>query len=385
MSEQKTAKQLANGLRDLFGEVERLRTAYDNEHSIRNRQLLEIGRWKRGYDAARQELATAIDARDGARRRIAELSTERDALRDERDRMVKSPLRQALATMTEDRDALAEGVRAYREAVRSGFAFGANSDVAMKAGEGYRAWERKHGHRADKGTEQARKSDEVPVPTTYLFISQAADPKPTPPPLLDLSKLPVGTVCEAVAELDTIIREHKVVGRFTIAEHDRSAETEWTICVRSESSDLPVAWVRALQPARVISTPKFEEPYRAGLPALALRRVCREWGTIERDKSGTTWLMGRNGIGAANGNGHVSVQLSHSPWERSSWRPHARTWTEVEHDAARMLGKENRQKCACGREDCPNGNWTWLRAELGITDARNMTSLWAAFQEGQKS
>lgn len=330
------AKRLVEERGKLRDEVARLRKAYDGEFAARN---------------------TVAQERDGARRRIAELSAERDALRDERDRLVKSPLRQELATMTADRDALAEGVRAYREALKpTGTLTGLPCEPTDPA---IRAWERKHGHRAD----------------------QKHEPAPTPPPLLDLRTLPVGTVCEAVEPMTTALAGFKPTGVFTIMEQDEGT----TYPTKIKTAQNVTIWLCAKQPARVIPTPKPEEPYRAGLPALAMRRACREWdkdngSRLVFDNDERTWryelLVGRPNPDA--------IKWVINDLFNDKIRPHARTWTEVEHDAARLLGSEHKSiqvSPICSEADCLN----WLSLKLGITDARDMASLWAAFREGQKS
>jgi len=265
---------------------------------VANALRCEMQRLTTDRDAVKNELAAAVEQH-------GRLMTECGKLRDEVARLSRwnaqvckdrDAARQELVTMTGDRDALAEGVRAYREAVRSGFAFGANSDVAMKAGEGYRAWERKHGHRA-------------------------ADSKPTPPPLLDLRTLPVGTQLEVLA------------------------------------------------------------PFKTNLLGL-------QWKAGDRDPCLVAGIEATHlGIWSAP----LNALLRPAAWQKKpqavdlfgSVRPHARTWAEVEHDAARLLGSEDKSRCTCF--ECIPENTLWLRSALGITDARDMTSLWAAFREGQKS
>lgn len=405
-------------------------------HETATKAMEEVDRLREECRKGKNELAAAFA-------HAADLVEQRGKLREEvswhdQVRKDRDAARQELATLREDRDALAEGVRAYRlfyERCES-----ASGASILRAQETVRAWERQHGHRADKKQEPARKADEVkpgtftinnntphsahvrvtfdgqdlgpfaipradsitlPTAGTYAITTDGKTATlkvsgPTTvkveekPALLDLRTLPVGTVCEAVEELDTIIRQHKIVGRFTITQHDTSAETDFTTCIQSESSELPVAWVKALQPARVISTPKpapAPEPYRAGLPALALRRAHAEW--IDEDGDVAHWSA--DGLrfrwtlvcGIDYRKGFLdfpAVELG-----VKSIRPHAATWAEVETKAAKLLGSED--KNAHTRPRCPEAVcMDWLRDLIGITDpTRDMTALWAAFREGQKS
>lgn len=285
--------------------------------------------------------------------------------------------RQELATLCEDRNALAEGVMVYRlfyERCES-----ASGASILRAQEAVRAWERQHGHRADKKQEPARKADEVEEK----------------PPLLDLRTLPVGTVCEAVEEMEIcrIARAERAIrrgARFSILKFDPVGFADEVLVETNDDG----WWIANKQPARVISTPKptpQPEPYRAGLPALALRRAHKEWQDRRGDRLEVAanglrgkwiWLSGQD---ISNVPGDFDVSESREKFG-GDYRPHAATWSEVELKAARMLGKENDSACTCEDEECPNQRVQWFRAQLGITDpTRDMTALWAAFREGQRA
>ena len=78
-----------------------------------------------------------------------------------------------------------------------------------------------------------------------LIEQPATPPAPT---LLDLTKLPPGTVCEAVAAVfsENLSRQMSAGTRFVIEEHASDGD------VLVESLDARQMWVRRLQPARVV-------------------------------------------------------------------------------------------------------------------------------------
>lgn len=329
MSEQ--AKKLAQALRSLSTGVDAYRAVADAAAELdRLADLCEVltaerdtarsatASMLRRRDTVANELRCQCQAlaaeRDTMRAQVTTLAAERDdraalvgKLREEAGRLGKEldytkvlaataedgvkilsraleQSRQELATLCEDRDALAEGVRVYRKVVAwSGDGASAERFAVLDA---MQKWERQHGHRADVKKEPAR------VVTT---------PKPTPQP----------------------------------------------------------------------------EPYRAGLPALALRRAHKEWDasdgcTLRFIEANRYEVIGR-------------YQDKIETWGAIDLRPHAATWAEVELNAARLLGSENCNACPC--EDCTHRyHMPFLRRELGITDpTRDMTALWAAFREGQRA
>ena len=78
-------------------------------------------------------------------------------------------------------------------------------------------------------------------------MADEAEKKPEPT-LLDLTKLPPGTVCEAVAAVfsENLSRQMSAGTRFVIEEHASDGD------VLVESLDARQMWVRRLQPARVV-------------------------------------------------------------------------------------------------------------------------------------
>jgi len=433
MSEQKTAKELANGLRRCAGAggaleiVQGAAAELDRLADLCARQAGELDAAKESLKSARSIGLRMYGDRNQCHARIAELEKERDAvkgelaaavehakrlvdecgkLRDEVARLSRwnaqvckdrDAARQELVTMTGDRDALAEGVRAYRDVVQSMF-----WEESKLASETMKAWERKHGHRADAGKEPARKSDEVKpqtvvitnntnVPVNATMTFQVGDPMPwsfkveEKPPLLDLRTLPVGTVCEAVTEIRCAGGSPIKSGeRFTIKtqepeDYDGMMPVQVTYGGREP-------WLFANQSARVISKPEpAPEPFR-DLPALALRRAHKEWQAERFQTWGLAWH--ENGTKFSWNIDRVEdpnpMLFSEKTFtdEKHRIRPHGATWHEVELKAARLLGKK--------QGECPKGCFAdhagWLRSELGITDStRDMNALWAAFREGQKS
>ena len=203
MSEQ--AKKLAQALRSLSTGVDAYRAVADAAAELdRLADLCEVLTAER--DTARSATASMLRRRDTVandlrcqcqalaaerdtmRAQVTTLAAERDdraalvgKLREEAGRLGKEldhtkvraataedgvkilsraleQSRQELATLCENRAALAEGVMVYRlfyERCES-----ASGASILRAQEAVRAWERQHGHRADKKQEPARKADE---------------------------------------------------------------------------------------------------------------------------------------------------------------------------------------------------------------------------------
>jgi hypothetical protein len=471
MSEQK-AKELAQSLRSIIpqptylaiqeaaAELDRLAElckSYEEDIT----RLANLWRVDNEWKAAVAHAADLVDQRGKLRDALAEaqvrignqarqiadcgstikdMARQRESLREQvrdidKDRYAA---RQELATLREDRDALAEGVRVMRRWIDLSGKVDPRP-VFMDANDALRAWERKHGHRADAGKEPARKSDEVErtvvavvaggirgtvvkgeekpqtvvitnnttVPVNATLTVQVSDPMPVTvkveekPPLLDLRRLPVGTVCEAVEDIKipNTRRWIKAGTRMTVGESRTEMSPDWIKGERVEvgaESEACRWWVMDMQPARVISAPKptpQPEPFRAGLPALALRRVDVLWDVRSGDNKHDDIAFTADGTRWAPGN-RAEAEQHRFRTDRGYWstgeraldtfefRPHGATWAEVELKAARLLGKENQGTCSC--ENCRTA--PCLRSELGITDpTRDMTALWAAFREGQQS
>jgi len=249
------------------------------------------------------------------------------------------------------------------------------ANLAQYVGERVNILVREHKIDTGNGTSQCvgKSLDFARAYGRFSALRDLWDEFELPPPLLDLRTLPVGTVCEAVEPLKTVLGSYRsITGAFTITERD-DGDTKWP--VRVATKEHAITWIAAMQPARVISKPEpAPEPFREGLPALALRRAHRMY----EDRGGDVLELTPDGL---RGNwvkiGSYAINVRRdcdvSKYDED-YRPHGATWLEVETKAARMLGR-----CLA------SGPNSWLRDRLGITDpTRDMTALWAAFREGQK-
>lgn len=300
-------------------------------------------------------------------RMLERLATANESLMQDKTRLETETVK-----LQKDVAALSAGIGAYRmlrDAERGQGTF-------TRALTQIDAWERASGHLAEL--------EEAP---------QHVEPKA--PALLDLLTLPVGTVCEAESFFHVYnsgVMVH-VGDRFTIA---GTLDGELPIRITLNGKQW---WVAALQPARVVAQPEAaqkpeSEPFRAGLPKLALRRVDVCWdartasgvvcGDVRFSTYGQRWAYGSRKAAdrLVFALDEPVLALEGEPLVACHFRPHGATWAEVEHKAARLLGRENRFAVMC----CKLHDDIWIRDALGITDpTRDLTTLWAAFREGQKS
>lgn len=295
-------------------------------------------------------------------RLLERLATANESLMQDKARLETETVK-----LQKDVAALSAGIGAYRmlrDAERGQGTF-------TRALTQIDAWERASGHLAE--------SKETP--------------QPGPPALLDLRTLKVGDTIEFLEEMTPPGGRAIAIGeRATIIELE-PPEYVGALPVRIKLTNGRMWWVYAEAPARVVAKPEplpqpAPEPFRAGLPALALRRAHREWMTdadslchFDAD-TGTHYydpLLGKKNTSP------TTYKTEDSKYSVGCFRPHGATWAEVEHKAARLLGSENKHACPC--EDCRSNKISpLLIEELGITDpTRDLTALWAAFREGQKS